>query len=202
MFILVRSENMRRRARIFMKYELEHFAEFLDNPASLGEDDFRAKVEEWMEYVRLRKIEDEFYFHSDEWQDKIEPLIKEIKRRNRRTPKLRREFERLNDLVDNLDRKDVAACRRAHRMMLDFMKKHRFAFKFRPEYIQQYEKSFNDWQKKVAAATEAEIRLAISTAEHRKSVEELDEMLAAEYERTGRLRVLTALRVKKRPPGN
>lgn len=183
-----------------MAKDLEYFKEFLDNPGAYKVKEFYDYVHEWGDYITAHK--DEFnYLEDEEWREIKERVLEALIIHE----DLREEFEDLNERLKAIDELETDAEKiEFYKEWLAFVKTHQADYDFAEEDIAEAEELLGKLIIDVLDAEILEERLKRHKTSHQKSLAQLDDSLAEQYERTGKRAVLTALQFKfsKRLKGN
>lgn len=183
-----------------MTFELEHFKQFHDDPASFSDEDFRTKVLEWMIFVR--ETQGQFDFESEEWDDIFDRFYDELDSRFPKTPELEAQYAEIKSRITELVGKDEQGFIRAMTDLRDFVKRYQVEFQFADRYVAEVNA---DLQEILAMRQEIVLQDYIIKGleyEREQAIIALDEALADFYEMNKKIPVTTALRGRKRHKGN
>lgn len=184
-----------------MEYELEYFAEFLDDPTKPEINEFFRMIDLWAKFIEAHR--DEFnYLEDAEWEEIRERLLDDLYERIDIRDEIRAQWFKINRHCLSLPQNELFKFLELGKIRLDFMKKYPYILQIEQPEIDEAEELVNDLEKRLAEARFADEKLRFMRLHIDQTVAELDESLAKHYEKTGKIPVLPRYPGKKVYRGN
>ena len=174
--------------------DFEYFRDFLENPETYKTFDFYKYANEWAEYVMAHAAEFN-YFEDDNWKEIRDRILLEFGKRE----EVRSEIE---EIETGLVRADQVGDDNLYLQLSvelhDLIKKHQYNLNFSDEALAKMEKKLETCRRaRYTEYNNTQEKNVESTMETGNSVEDLDDTLAAHFERTGKRMAHTSLKAKK-----
>ena len=184
-----------------MVHDFEYFADFLANPSAPELNGFFRMVRLWVKYVDAHK--DDFnYLEDDEWKEIRERLLAELEIRMAIKDDLSRQFQGINQEIEDLPDGSFEEAIAIFKQRLEFMKTYQDVFDISDEEVCEFERLIEQTVKSLAKVRAAQENARVKKLEHEQSIADLDDEMFKYYERTGKIPMLPVYRDKKHFKGN